>query len=201
MRIGGDYHEFILSAVMGSQFSYFLLAVYCLYDESDYNHGNNYRRWTDLKREYPHNRKDKKYSTCVELFWDGEMYGCEKITLLRESPVITTMPIGVPDPISIIIGFNNPKRYDIDGRDLCYAVAKAYTAVLKKYGIKGFEKSCGNQYLGDSVDMEKLLFVKAYALDALDVRKTELAWRNPNGWEKAQHSSFEKEIELLLFEM
>ena len=89
----------------------------------------------------------------------------------------------------------------MDGRDLCYAVAKACTEALKKYGFKGYLKSSGEQYVGDKIDLEMLLFIKAYALDAFEARSISKAWEEPSGWRQAYASSFEKEMELLLFDM
>ena len=93
------------------------------------------------------------------------------------------------------------KEFTVDGRDLCYAVAKACTEALKKYGFKGYLKSSGEQYLGDKIDLEMLLFIKAYALNAMEVRDAPKAWEEPDGWRHAYASSFEKEMELLMFDM
>ena len=48
---------------------------------------------------------------------------------------------------------------------------------------------------------DKLLFIKAYALDALEIRSVTKLWKTPNNWESASASSLEKELELLLFDM
>jgi len=109
----------------------------------------------------------------------------------------------MPDPVQVIFWrtFGSRKEFTVDGRDLCYAVAKACTEALKKYGFKGYLKSSGEQYVGDKIDLEMFLFIKAYALDALEARTTIMAWEQPNGWKHAYASSFEKEMELLLFDM
>lgn len=72
---------------------------------------------------------------------------------------------------------------------------------IKKYGFKGYLRSSGEQYLGDKIDLEMLLFIKAYALDAFEARNISKAWEVPNGWKNAYASSFEKEMELFLFDM
>ena len=89
----------------------------------------------------------------------------------------------------------------MDGRDLCYAIARGYTEAIKKYGFQGYLRSTGQQYLGDSFEIEELLFVKAYALDVMESRELSTAWEKPKSWRGAEKSSFEKEIELLLFDM
>jgi len=58
---------------------------------------------------------------------------------------------------------------------------------------------CGDDCCqGNSIDYEKMLFLKVYALDAMEVRK--LMWMDAEdeGW---RLSSLEKETELLKFEM
>ncbi len=109
---------------------------------------------------------------------------------------------GVPDPISVEFSYKKGKfKYTVDGRDLCYAIARGYTEALKKYGFQGYLRSTGMQYLGDIVAMEEFLFVKAYALDAIESRELKTVWERPKSWMSADSSSFEKEIELLLFDM
>ena len=76
-----------------------------------------------------------------------------------------------------------------------------YTEALKKYGFQGYLPSTGQQYIGDTFEMDELLFVKAYALDAMESRVLQKAWEHPKGWWSADFSSFEQEIELLLFDM
>ena len=49
--------------------------------------------------------------------------------------------------------------------------------------------------------MEELLFVKAYALGAMEARELKEAWHNQKGWMNAESSSFEKEIELFLLKI
>lgn len=82
-------------------------------------------------------------------------------------------------------------EYCVDEKDFCYAIAKACTDVLKQYGIYGYRYS--TEY--DTFDLHQLLFIKAYALECLDVRKL----LNADEWVKK--TNFDKEIELLLFDM
>ena len=201
MRIDGTRREFFLSGVLGSQFSSFLTALYCLYEEEDLEHWHYHRRNRNLKRERDPQRNNGNYITSAELIWDSEGYGYASIALVRESPTTLPMPSGVPDPVTVVIRERTSKSYTVDGRDLCYAVAKAYTEAMKKYGFKGFYKSCAGYDPGDSIDIRELLFVKAYALDALDAIKTEKAWESPGGWAKADRSIIENELQLLAFDM
>ncbi len=57
--------------------------------------------------------------------------------------------------------------------------------------------------VGDGFDIEEFLFVKAYALNALEVceAKTEWANPNPNRLGEAKSTNFRNELDLLLFDM
>ncbi len=46
-----------------------------------------------------------------------------------------------------------------------------------------------------------ILFIKAYALDAMEVRELKTVWKGDQRWQKAVGTSLDKEIELLLFDM
>ena len=145
--------------------------------------------------------ENKNTITTVKFDWDEEGRFVH-FKLTRSNPLLTPPPVGVPDPISIELDTIYGKyHYVIDGRDLCYAVAKGCTEALKKYGFQGYKKSTSGQYSGDNIDINMLLFVKAYALDAWEARDTQLAYQIPDGWHEAYSSSFEKEMELLLFDM
>ena len=200
LRIGGDNHYFYPSCVMGSQFSAFLTAVYHLYEENNIKHTYWPRKINEFKHEYPYAREDQQHLITSALYWDEEGY-THNIIFKRHCPNDIVTNSDNPDPIQITIENAKTYEYTVDGRELCYAVAKGCTEALKKYGIAGYEKSTGMQYPGDKLDIEKLLFVKAYALNVMDARGTYELWANPNGWESAEASDFEKEMELLRFDM
>ena len=88
----------------------------------------------------------------------------------------------------------NLKEYNFEFlyKDLCYAVAKAYTKALKKHGFAGYRSST----FCDDIDVNHLLYLKAVALDCLEIRKRS---KHPSGhWEVTK---LEDELELLLFDM
>ena len=179
---------------MGDQFSSFLKAVYCLYEEKEGEH-RLHRRLSWGKASVGSNHHS------IRLVWDEEG-SMIHITLSRLSEIQEPCPKGTPDPIHIeLLYWGGSYQYTVDGRELCYAIAKGYTEAIKKYGFQGYLRSSGFQYLGDSFEMEELLFVKAYALDAMEARERAEAWHHPNGWMRAESSSFEKEMELFLFDM
>ena len=206
-RIGGDNHYFYPSCVMGDQFSSFLTAVYCLYNEEyDFHqlHMRQWRRRFGCVFEVPSEENGNRYFKSIPLVWDEEGRTAE-VTLSRhctEEEYFSVMPKGVPDPIDIEFNYKRGKfKYTVDGRDLCYAIARGYTEALKKYGFKGYLCSTGMQYIGDVFEMEELLFVKAYALGVMEARELKKEWEHPKGWMSADSSSFEKEMELFLFDM
>ena len=84
-----------------------------------------------------------------------------------------------------------------------YAASKAATEVLKKFGFFGYYSSTGGDCngFGDILDIHVLLFLKAYALNALDARELTTIWKPENSWRHAEGTSFQKELELLLFDM
>ena len=49
--------------------------------------------------------------------------------------------------------------------------------------------------------MHELLFFKAYALDAMEVRNLTTVWEDEDHWHHADATPFNKELELLLFDM
>ena len=106
-----------------------------------------------------------------------------------------------PDPVTVTISYEDREdvsgtySYTVDGRDLCYAIGKAASDAIKKYGFNGYHYSTGcDAVIYDLFDMNQLVFFKAYALNAMEARTLK-----EEGW--GFSSSFEKELELLLFEM
>ena len=206
--IGGNHHRFFPSAAMGYQFAPFLAAVYFLYDEGHDNHRvlrrshcktEEHVNWTDSS--VPEGFKKK----IAKIDWDEEGH---TVDIYFERTGKWNCPIEElrgPDPVNIRIVTlrGNEYHYKIDGRDLCYAVAKACTRALKTYGIWGYYQSSASEINDrDYLNIEQLLFIKAYALDAMEVRSLKNRWKHPRRlWPYAEYSSYEKEIELLLFDM
>lgn len=195
--IGGDHHILWPSAVMAGQFSDFLDAVYRLYSEGIFDHGFVSRIQPN---KGPHPMPCWRSVSTVK--WDEEGSSVTIRFVRRHND-----PIGEKaedlDLIDIeLYKSGNKFCYCINGKDLCYAIAKACTETIKKYGFMGYcfssDDSCRS---GESIDLNKLLFVKAYALGNMEARELRLLWREPKGWMSAHGSSLKKEIELLLFDM
>ena len=198
MDICGKHYDFSASSVMGHQFGAFLYAIYGMYWEAP-----GERRY--FKNSYPKIECDLRTKIIrAQIRWDSEGY-ITTIMLTRRFH-----DFSVPSPTekdNIEITINQRDKYIVDARDLCYAVAKASTDAMKKYGFYGYNLTCGadcNGY-GDSIDIERLLFIKAYALNAMEARETKELFKHPDylddDFNDATFSSFEKEIEILLFDM
>lgn len=84
-------------------------------------------------------------------------------------------------------------EYTVKYEDLCYAVANAYTKMLKKHGFWGYHSATYNE----DVNVRQLLFIKSIALHNYEAR--ELTFYEEKG--KGETCDFSKEIELLLFDM
>lgn len=201
-RIGGDNHYFFPSAVMCGQFSSLLAAVYSLYSEKSDDHTNCRRQFKRYKVQWSE-RKPRTWCVSSSVWWDEE----GRVITIKFIRVCTDTKQIAPDKtdwIKVEIEYRRKKFvYKVDSKDLCYAIARGCTEALKKYGFMGYFICSGSEIcFGDSFDINQLLFIKAYALDVMEVRKTTQVFENPRGWNpRAEASSFEKEIELLLFDM
>ena len=205
-RIGDDRHHFYPSSAVGGQFFVFIDALYSLYCEDIDNHS-----WYCgyVKREVKTTKTEARgfeITHVVSSFsWDEEGTWID-VSLCRAVDYWNDAKPGKPDPITVNIKVHRKRsheyEYTIDGSDLCYAVAKACTEAIKKYGFYGyFYSTYDSCRFGDFFDIRKLLFIKAYALNALDARTLTEVWRKPGSWKGADKTDFNKEIELLLFDM
>ena len=76
---------------------------------------------------------------------------------------------------------------------MCYAVADAYTKALKKHGFWGYHQAT---YTED-ISIRMLLFLKSIALGNLETR--DLVFHDNE--KEGETADFNKELELLLFDM
>lgn len=95
----------------------------------------------------------------VEFQWDEEPM-LTTWTIIRDAK-----DIGKEDfPLKIRIARTSDKvvycEFIVQYRDLCYAVAKCYTELLKRYGFSGYFHGS----YGDDINIRQLLEIKAYAL-------------------------------------
>ena len=187
---------------MGGQFSDLVTAVYCLYSEEWDDHTNCQRTCRLYQHDWNKDCSSGLHTITTAITWDEEGRFDDIIFTRRCFGWKDPTP-GTYDPIDVAFLYQNGRyKYTVDGRDLCYAIAKAATAALKKYGFLGYHRSSGSsECQGDTIDINKLLFLKAYALDALNIRKLKTVWKQPGSWMGADGTRIENEIELLLWDM
>lgn len=202
-KIGNDNHVFIASSVMNDQFYSFIRAIYELYAEGSDTHDNNIGS-RKVWRRFSYDMESHKMS--VETYCVLDMEGAVYKFILRRENVDDIVPILYgADPVNTTIIFPDKTEYYyiIEGKDLCYAVAKAYTEVLKKHGYYGYFMATGGDCngLGDIIPMYMFLFIKAYGLINMEAREIQVVYEDRENNERAVGSSFEKELELMLFDM
>lgn len=185
---------------MGGQFSDLVTAVYCLYSEGDDGHSNIKRPLHRYQHDWDETEEGlHTITTAIE--WDEEGRFVDITLVRRDTDWCRPTPDSF-DPVDVELTYwRGTFRYTVDGRDLCYAVARACTEALKKYGFWGYHYSSGNVSCGDNIDINRFLFLKAYALNAMEVRVLAEKWRKPKSWMSADASCFQEEMELLLFDM
>ena len=175
LNIGEDNLYFIISAMFGDTFTNLLRILYFIHPEND-----------DPERDenyFIHGEGTGEFS------WDEEG-AYSKWRIEREGDAEVDFDI----KIIIDICRREPKHYEYTVRyqDFCYAVAKACTEVLKSHGLYGYHHSV---YF-DDMPLRYLLFIKCAALNNFEARAiTDMGDKN------GESSPFEKELELLSFDM
>lgn len=207
LDICGDSHFFIISGVLGNQFEDLLHILYHMHPDNkdpenalhmiDYKYGiidaasENRRVVKIVDEDY-----DMKPGTVfidipwrAKLLWDEE--GAESRWRLERAPDQNTkfmLKLHIEHQRDELRIFD----YEVPYQDLCYAVARAYTQVLKEYGFFGYHCSIYTQ----DIEVRYLLFLKAVALNRFE------AWTTRQ-MEKGcgEASDLQWELELLQFDM
>lgn len=183
----GTRFSFNPSSAMAGQFGELVSALYSLY----YEDGDGHNEWRNSKSISDDSHYIQGMRATVS--WDNEG------TIMDFSMFRSWLhDKDSDDIISISITTDGDEEAfsfsaDVNGRDFCYAVAKACTDALKQYGVYGYRYS--TEY--DTFDLHRLLFIKAYALNCPEAR--ELADADEHGF--VMKTDFNKEVELLLFDM
>lgn len=175
LNIGEDSLYFIISAMAGDNFTHLLRVLYFLHPEhNDPECGENYFLHSEGIGEF-----------C----WDEE--GAYSKWHIERAPDIDG-DFDIKISIDICRSESRHYEYTVRYNDFCYAVAKACTEVLKSHGIYGYHHSV---YF-DDMHLRYLLFIKCVALDNFEARAlTDMGDKN------GESTPFEKEMELLLFDM
>ncbi len=206
LEINGDRHTFMPSGAMSFFFSEFMGAVYGLYFEGNDCHNHPFVQNYSKRAKHTSPAEDPTLSDDTiriesKICWDEEG-PMANISFCRLASTRSYFPPkDDADTVTVTISYEDRRdisgtySYTVDGRDLCYAIGKAATDVIKKYGFHGYHYSTGcDTVIYDLFDMNQLVFFKAYALNAMEARTLK-----EEGW--GFSSSFEEELELLLFEM
>ena len=122
---------------MGGQFSCFVNAIYCLYSEEYDSHWNCRLGWPQYRQD--RGKQTDVLVTTTSVHWDEEGKTVD-IKLIRRSTDYNSLKPEQYDPIEIELLYRNGRyQYKVDGRDLCYAVAKAFTNTLKNIYFAEFD--------------------------------------------------------------
>lgn len=208
LHIGDEKIGFVISSALGDRFERLLRLMYHLYpDNNDPEFEENVYcwqglcKWSDDKDDYevvkiveritdepyPHTFRDIPWK--AELCWDAEGSDCQWV-IEREPTLETDFNIKLHIKYS---DEENERCYEVRYKDFCYAISKACTEVIKTHGIMGYHQSTYEE----DIPLRYLLYLKAIALDKLDW----LRLQDVEDEQWAYSSNFEKEMELLLFDM
>ena len=185
MDVHGDHFEFSPSSTVSEQFGAVVRALYALFDEYDDMHDEC------RFREFLTDENHIIHTVVTKVDWDNEGNDLQIIMSRKcnddidyETDLIDIELRNYDDVL---------KKYTVKTVDWCYAVAKACTQVLKEYGFYGYRYSTEYDYF----KIHQLLYIKSVALENFEAR--EFVTNSENKW--AMCSSFEKELELLMFDM
>jgi len=201
LNIGEDKLDFVISAMLGDNFTDLLRVLYFLHPENnDPEYAENFVDCWEGRIENDEvveiaEKIDKESYVCISVpvrgkfCWDEE--GSESIWTIEREPTLDT-DFDIRIGIDICRDERKHYEYTVRYKDFCYAVAKACTEVLKSHGIYGYHHSIYH----DDMHLRYLLFIKCVALDCFEARKlTDMGDKN------GERTSFEKEIELLKFDL
>jgi hypothetical protein len=199
---------FIISHCVGDDFDTLMSALYHLYpNQTDYDHaeelveyktgicelvddGYIVKEIIDDPREHemPYVSRDIPWK--AEFDWDEE--GAGSHWLIERIPDVNK-EFTIKISIDINRADSKHYEYELSYSDMCYAVAEACTKALKKHGVLGYYHSI---YHPD-MNIRYLLFLKSIALNNSEA--IELTYYDEKG--HGETTDFQKEVELLLFDM
>lgn len=210
LDICSDHLYFVISGMQGDQFDELLRSLYYLHPNSDSH--EDVTNLIDSKvgimdltqsgykvikivddtscHDCPFVYCDIPWKAAFE--WDGETTS-SSWTLQRTPDLSSDFTLTIDIKHIHEDGSEHPYHYEVPYKDFCHAIAKACTDMLKEYGFYGYHSST---YVQD-MNVRYLLFIKSIALDNFDAR--ELTHYNEQG--HGVTSDFDKELELLLFDM
>ena len=185
MDVAGDKFDFLPASTVGVQFGAFVSAVYKLFIEDV---DDEHTEWG--KRKYLSDENHVIHTVLTKVSWDEEgtdidiFFSRKVMDEIDYENDVLDVEIRCYDDIL--------KKYTLKTKDFCYAVAKACTEILKKYGFYGYRYSTEYDYF----ILHQLLYIKCFALGNFEARVLTDA-----DDEFTKKTSFEKEMELLMFDM
>lgn len=199
---------FIISDVLGDSFETFMKVLYHLYPENSdpedtydlleckYGVCRHTENGYEVERIVDDTKEEELPCVIQDIPWKAsfvwdEEGSCSKWTIERTPDLSTSFTIKIS--IDICRDEDKHYEYELKYQDVCYAVADACTKALKKHGFWGYHNSC---YTPD-MNVRYLLFLKSVGLGNMEARK--LTYYDEKG--QGETSDFEKEMELLLFDM
>ncbi len=182
-QICGDKHDYWFSYAMGDLFGRLLNNVYglCIEVNDPYTDHSIKYITSDSACDY---RITKIAATTI---WDSEGEDLEW-TITRD------LDNNEDKIVKITLDYNYGEKiysYEVKLVDLCYALAKAVTNLLKESGFCGYHFSTDRDY----IDIVSFLMVKHIALTGNRIDFT------PDNYYCLQFSSLEQELELIRFDM
>jgi len=218
--VGDKEHYISSSGYTGDQFGDLVNMLFCFNSSGKFGgfSQEGYRDKKHIESVYDQVIGGKKWDAIPirgEIEFDGEQQG---YTLIFEREPTLHADFDVKMTVIMDEYTSNKAEYHYTFRykDICYAVAKAYTDAIKRFGLTGLFVS--NGWL-PPVDINQMLYLKAFALKCVGklrlrdydwlwsrtdaeneaVRKARLADSNSPSY--AGCSNLNKEMEILLFNM
>ena len=150
--INENEYRFYPESIWCGEFHAFMNAVYNLYHENRDQHKYPYNSNKRIRGSQMAHLKEHEIEINVGIWWDCIEYS--SITFQRiDSYEKEDFYALSPDPIRIVIrrkGERKAEVLNVDGKDLAYAIGKAATEAIKKYGFYGYFRSTGsNEECGD----------------------------------------------------
>ena len=178
----------VISSYIGPSIEVLLEAIYMIHPNSSYHDNSKYVKYTEIKGMAEGQEVDWNVPYKAEFYWDEE--GSYVDWYFEHTP---TLENEFDLNVKIIASRRDTKeiKFTVSYKEFCYALAKAFTDMLKKYGIFGYHHS----WYGGDVNFRQLLFIKAIALDADDMINTNIDDKY------SVFSDLNKELELLMFDM
>lgn len=205
LDICGDHHEWSVSGCLGDGVGALVESLYALYPCHVYDQREQSRikafdeyvgdfkngRYVNLRPRGSSDSGFVRFPKRVEFFWDLE--GAEvEWTITRESGDAKDFMLNI-ELKDVDDSESKTYRYDVKYSDFCYAVGKALTQVVKINGFSGFYASVWEC----DVNVRQLCFLKACGMGKPDAVRPVMSKDDEYG----DVSSFEDEIELLIFDM